>query len=301
MIEIPAAYRQNILETFGDKGASWLAALPVTIDEYADRWSLTDLGNPFELSFNYVLPATRADGSEAVLKISVPDGEHRGELDALTLYNGEGVCQLLEADREGGAMLLERLRPGDMLAELADDAAATEIAAALLKNLWRPVPVGYTFPTVADWFQALARHRERFDGAGPLDEQIFATAEGMVRDLLAANEPAVLLHGDFHHFNILRAERAPWLIIDPKGLVGDPCYELGAFLYNPMDSLDPAQGMPALLRRRLDQFHALLGFERERIRHWGIAQSVLSAVWTCQGEGDGWRYTMGVAEMLLAS
>jgi streptomycin 6-kinase len=299
MIAIPDKYRQNILETFGKKGALWLAALPAVVDEYAARWSLTELGNPFGLSFNYVLPATRADGSEAVLKISVPDGEYVGEIDALALYKGEGVCQLLEADRARGVMLLERLRPGTMLAELADDETATAIAASLLKTLWRPAPANHSFPTVAGWFQALDRHRARFGGTGPLDAALFATAEGLVRELLAEQQPPMLLHGDFHHFNILRAARAPWLIIDPKGLVGDPAYELGAFLYNPMDTLDTRPDMVGLLRRRVEQLSETLGFARERVQGWGIAQAVLSAVWTCEGTGDGWQYTMGVAEILV--
>ena len=64
MIEIPENYRRNIVECFGDTGASWLATLPATVDEYVQRWSLTNLGKPFGLSFNYVLPAIRADGSE---------------------------------------------------------------------------------------------------------------------------------------------------------------------------------------------------------------------------------------------
>lgn len=299
MIEIPEKYRQGIIENFGDKGDLWLALLPVTVDEYVERWSLTKLGKPFGLSFNYVLPATRADGSEAVLKISVPDGEYRGEIDALTLYNGEGVCRLLEADRALGVMLLERLHPGTMLAELTNDEEATAIAAGLLKTLWRPAPVDHSFATVAGWFEALPRHRARFGGTGPLDAQIFATAEGMVRELLAEQQPPMLLHGDFHHHNILRANRAPWLIIDPKGLVGDPCYELGAFLYNPTTLDERHPDLPGLLWRRIDQFSALLGFERERIRRWAIAQAVLSAVWTCEGEGDGWQFTMAVANSLM--
>jgi len=299
MIEIPAQYRKFMGEAFGEVGDAWVTALPALVERYAEQWSLVDIGAPFSLSYNYVAPVVCADGSEAVLKVSSPHGEHYGEVDALLLYNGEGVNRLLAVDREPGVMLLERLRPGTMLADLPDDEEATAIAAALLPQLWRPVPAHHTFPTVADWFQAFTRHRERYaGGTGPLDAAIFATAEAMAHDLLAERQPPMLLHGDFHHYNILRAQRAPWLVIDPKGLVGDPAYELGAFLYNP--NLAERQGdLRTLLWRRVDQLSAFLGFERARVRGWGIAQAVLSAVWSAEGEGYGWEFTMHVAEILL--
>lgn len=301
MIEIPDSYRKFMQDFFAEEGVAWVAALPGLIDNYAERWSLVEIGSPFALSYNYVAPVVRADGSEAVLKVSSPHGEHYGEIDALLLYNGEGVNRLLAVDREPGVMLLERLRPGTMLADLTDDEEATAIAAQLAQKLWRPAPAEHTFPTVAGWFQAFASHRAHFGGgAGPLDERIFTTAEATVRELLADNQPPMLLHGDFHHHNILRAERAPWLIIDPKGLVGDPGYELGPFLYNPLDLAARYPDLRPVLWRRIDQLSELLGFTRERVQGWGIAQAVLSAVWSAEGEGYGWEGTMHVAEILLA-
>ena len=84
---------------------------------------------PFLLSYNYVCAATQKDGSEAVLKIGVPNPELTSEINALTLYNGQGACRILEADPENGMLLLERLQPGTMLASLGDDDQATGIAA----------------------------------------------------------------------------------------------------------------------------------------------------------------------------
>ena len=300
MIVVPDHYRKFMDDLFGAAGMAWVAALPTLVEHYAERWSLVEIGAPFALSYNYVVPVVCADGTEAVLKLNSPHGEHLTEIDVLTLYNGEGVCRLFAADRAAGVLLLERLRPGTMLAELADDEAATEIAAELMQTLWRPAPVDHHFPTVAAWFQAFGQHRARFGGgAGPLDERLLATAEAIVRDLLATNQPPVLLHGDFHHHNILRAARAPWLIIDPKGLVGDPGYELGALLYNPTDLADRYPDLRPLLTRRVDQLSELLNFDHERVRHWGIAQAVLSAVWSAEGEGYGWEFTMRVAELLV--
>jgi streptomycin 6-kinase len=110
----------------------------------------------------------------------------------------------------------------------------------------------------------------------------------------------VVLHGDLHHDNIVAATRAPWLAIDPKGVVGEPAYETGALLRNPMPQLlampDPAR----LTRRRVDQLAGELGFDRARIRGWGLAQAVLSAWWSIEDAGTGWEFGIAVAELLAS-
>lgn len=298
MMSIPTAFAQTILDIYQDKGAAWLNQLPALLDEYAQRWSLT-MEAPFSLSYNYVAPAKRVDGSAVVLKVGYPNRELRNEIDALRLYNGDGIVQLLDCDPENGVLLLERLHPGDMLSTLVDDEAATAIAAAVMHKLWRPAPLDHTFPTVAEWANGLQRHRARFGGGvGPLPKKLFEQGETLFAALLGAGEAPRLLHGDLHHFNILRAQRQPWLAIDPKGLVGDPAYEVGAFLYNP--DLSNRPNLDHLLRRRVDQLAELLAFDWERVRGWGIAQAVLSACWSIEDQGHGWEYVIDIGERLAA-
>lgn len=45
-----------------------------------------------------------------------------------------------------------------------------------------------------------------------------------------------MLHVDLHHDNILQNGNE-WLVIDPKGVVGEPAYEVAAFIHNPMPEL----------------------------------------------------------------
>lgn len=295
---IPTAFAQTILALYPEGGATWLHQLPTRLTDLARRWAL-HLEPPFALSYHYVAPAHRADGTPVVLKVGYPDQELSNEIAALQCYGGDGMVQLLDFDRDQGALLLERLQPGTMLSTLADDEEATIIATTVMRKLWRPVPAAHTFPTVAEWAQGLQEHRARFaGGVGPLPKRLFEEAEAQFRDLLAANEPAQLLHGDLHHFNILRAQRQPWLALDPKGLVGDPAYEVGAFLYNPWSEFGNRPDVDNLLARRVALLAEQLGFDRARIRGWGIAQAVLSACWTIEGNGQGWDYTIAIGERL---
>jgi streptomycin 6-kinase len=288
-----------MLELHGAAGQAWLERLPAFLDACAQRWSL-QLLPPFpNLSYNYVAPAVRADGSAVVLKVGVPNPELLTEAAALRLYAGRGTVQLLDADPEWGALLLERLQPGTPLSSLADDEQATAIAAGVMRQLWRPLPPDHPFPTLARWFASLGRLRQRFGGGtGPLPGHLVERAERLLAELLATAGEPVLLHADLHHTNILRAERQPWLALDPKGVAGEPAYEVGTFLYNPLPQVASWPELPKVLGQRVDLLSAELGFERERILAWGIATAVLSACWSVEDEAHGWEPVLVCAEAL---
>jgi streptomycin 6-kinase len=283
MLALPDAFVRQVSVTFPG-GADWLASLPDLLADCQRRWGLR-LGPPFPaLSFNYAAPATLPDGTRVVLKAGVPRGEIASEIAALRLYDGQGSVRLLDGDAGRGLLLLERLLPGTMLVELADDEEATAIAARTMRALWRPAPEGHPFPTVADWFVGLRELRDEFGGGtGPFPARLVEEAERLAADLLGSMAAPVVLHGDLHHYNILAAGREPWLAIDPKGVVGEPAYEVGAFMRNPI-GFPVTPGARDTLERRLDILSAALGFDRARLRAWAVAQAVLSAWW---GYEDG--------------
>jgi streptomycin 6-kinase len=300
-VEVPPAFAQRLADSLGDAGRRWLKELPVVIAQLSREWGMT-IGAPFGLSFNYVARARLADGADAVFKIGPwEDGEIEREMDALRLYGGQGACRLLAADSARRAMLLERLRPGTMLLETAahDDDAATRIGATVMQRLWRPaesLPDPGRFKPLAEWFtRAFALHRSTYDGPGPLPAAVLDRAEAITRDLLASAPRTVLLHGDFHHYNVLTSDREPWLAIDPKGMLGDPGYEIGPFLQNPHG---PSKS-PALLARRLDILAEMLAYDRVRLREWGIAHGALSACWSAENFGDSWQNAIAMAQTLL--
>ena len=150
-MNLPPDFISTITNTFGEEGEQLLANLPALIEEASQRWNLTNVEPVTALSYNFVAYATsplprpygvlrdllQGEGN-VVLKIGVPRDELTSEIAALRLFNGEGTCQLIDADEEKGFLLLERLRPGVMLSTLADD-EATHIAAEVMKKIWRPL------------------------------------------------------------------------------------------------------------------------------------------------------------------
>src|SRR5262249_12524405 len=124
--------------------------------------------------------------------------------------------------------------------------------------------------------------------------------ERLFVELEASMADPVVLHGDLHHDNILAAAREPWLVIDPKGLVGEPAYEVGALLRNRLpEPLTPVEA-GSLLARRVDQPSEEWGLERAGVAGWAMAQAVLSAWWTVEDHGQGWEETIACAELLAA-
>jgi streptomycin 6-kinase len=276
-------------------GAAWLDTLPSLLAECEARWNIK-IGAPFALSFNYVAPALTREGQSVALKLGLPNPQLAGEIRALQLYAGMAAVRLLDSDEDRGMMLLERIEPGYMLASLTDDERATRAAAQVMRDLWKPLPPHARFPTAADWAGDLAQVRQRFNGGtGPLPAALVGRAEGLFRDLLSSAEPSVLVHGDLHHFNILAAHRRPWLAIDPKGLAGEPAYEVGALLRNPDARLSTD---PKVQLRRIEVLHEELGFAKDRMLGWGVAQAVLSAWWALEDSATGWQRQCACAEVL---
>lgn len=276
--------------------AEWTGLLPNQVAEVERRWSLTVL-EPLESSRNYVARASHMEAGEVVVKLGVPGIEFDRELEALRLYGGRGAVRLLKADPANGSMMLESARPGRMLSDLKSDEEATAIVISVMRSLWRPAPEPHAFAAMSEFEGGIEWLRTCLaSGGSPIPTTLADRAEGLLRELAAAEAEAepVLLHGDLHHDNVLSAERVPWLAVDPKGVVGDPAYEVGPFLYNRLFETDSPVDV---LKRRVDQMSEELGFERDRIAGAAIPRAVLAA-WPSGSSGEPWTDPLRCAQLL---
>ena len=296
---------RNIVDCDGDEGREFLRRLPQTIAGCEAEWQITVQPAFPDLSYNFVAPAVRADGTPVVLKLSRQHALDR-EIEALQLFGGAGACLVLEADLERGRLLLERLLPGIELRSLTDDDQATRIAADVMRRLWRPAPEPCGLQTLEERGRGFERLRAAFGGTtGPFPQRLVEQAECVFRDF-PQGVATMVLHGDCHHYNILLTEGrgrggvSGWVAIDPHGVVGDPGYEVGCFIYNPGGHLDPLnQPDPhRYIARRVDLLSECLNWERERVRGWCLAQSVLSSWWTYEDHGRYDPDTIVVGESL---
>ena len=245
---------------------AWLEQLPDAIRAVQDRWSLV-LEAPFdgnEVSCSWVAPAVRRDGTRAILKLGMPHMEAEHEIEALRFWDGEPAVRLLAGDDDLNAMLLERCEPGTPLRHLPEPEQDV-VVAGLLRRLWRMPPAPHPFRPLAlmtaQWASETRADAARWPDAGLVEEGLC-----LFEELPRTSPYHVLLATDLHAGNILRAQREPWLVIDPKPFVGDPAYDATQHLLNCEARLraDPA----ATIRRFAD----LLEVDDERVRLWMFAR-----------------------------
>jgi len=203
-----------------------------------------------------------------------------------------------------GAMLLERLLPGNNLVETAlnghDEQATeiigdviqrmTEIDAAILSN----APT-QRFPAIDDWAKGFARYLNMDDQRIP--RHLVESAQAIFVDLCSSQSRKRLLHGDLQHYNVLFDSQRGWLAIDPKGVIGELEYEIGAVLRNPIESPDLFLSTRTI-EQRIDRLTRRLNLNAERVVAWAFSQAVLSAIWMIE---DGFEVIESNSAVRLAN
>lgn len=278
---------KKIIGLRGNIGKKWLGDLPEIIKHYEEKWGIT-VFPPFILSYNYVAPAKTADGKAVVLKISFPNNhEFPLETVALKFFDGNGAIRILQEDTKGHALLLERAEPGIRLRDVKNDKELVSFASSVIKKFHKPIiqKNNSLFPVISDWGKAFARYRKTFSKkSGPVPVWMIERAEDIFTQFPKDKKETVLLHGDLHSDNIISSQRG-WLVIDPKGVIGEREFELGAFLRNPIYDFPKGTDYKKVSIQRIHQFSEELGFDKERIKDWAFACAVISLVHFLEDEG----------------
>lgn len=242
------------------------------------RWSLTKSTPVAETPTSWIFRVEQNGRNFAALKILKPQTAHeerRGSM-LLNWYQGEGAATVF--DTHGDTLFMEWLDGGTLgePARAGRDDEATIAICTVVANLHRPRP---------DAPEDLLDLRMQFAALFATDVRVwphtardlYARACGIALKLFDRPSAAIPLHGDLHHDNILASDRG-WLAIDPKGLIGDPAYELANIYRNPVGATALAAN-PRRIAALTDAFASRLGYNRKRMLGWAAAHSALAACW----------------------
>jgi streptomycin 6-kinase len=277
-LEIPEKVCRNAA-LMGDTGRAWLADLPEQIVELESRWAIK-VGQPVRRgSEAFVAEARTSDGLDVIVKIVVPGiDQARQELRILRTAQGAGYAKLIRSDEVNNAMLLEKL--GQPLHEfhLPED-GQIQIICATLRDAWMPPPEGHSLATGADKAVELSRIISlHWNSLGrPCSERAIELALSYAERRRRAFDPArsVLVHGDAHEWNTLRAPGSAtgFKFVDPDGAFAERAFDL-AIPMREWGNVIPQGNLVQRGRRRCDHLTKLTGIAPQPIWEWGLIQCV---------------------------
>lgn len=272
------SFELNIQNIYGVEGKAWLNKLPNRIAEVALNFDLYELTPVSNLSYHYVL-AGYQQNLPIILKLGFDIESLKKEAHALSSFADYGAANLLA--EEEGMLLLQQAIPGISLKNYFPDLdwEAIQIVSQVIRKLHQAnIPTRGNLSHIKDWLSEIDKHLDiptfYLQKARKLRDQLFATSS-----------PDVLLHGDLHHDNILQNGNS-WVVIDPKGVIGEPAYEVAAFIRNPIPELLNHDNSQKIIRNRIKVFAEILELSPQRIFDWCFVQSVLAWHWALEDHGD---------------
>lgn len=240
-------------------------------------WGLSEL-KPFpNLSYSYVLAGFQGS-VPVILKLS-PDA-NLIDKEAMALNAFEGFGAVLVLGRDEGVLLLERAVPGDLLKSSLPKEKRIEIACRVIERLHQtPIPSKEGFPAIEEWFAAV-------DKEWDLPNDHLRRARKLKNELVEGDSGRkVLLHGDLHQENILSSNGHDWVVIDPKGVIGNPIHEIWACVEDPSYDLAFLAGY--------------FSYPLQDVVEWYYVRVILAACWQVEDGLDASRF-LTLAQSVLS-
>lgn len=274
-------YRFNSIETeniINRFGKSFYNKVLTDISAYSFKWNLSIIELIQSYSANLVFKCYSDDYGDALLKIGVPaTGGILTEYNTLLEYNGKPFCKVYEADLSNNVMLAEWIHPGTPLRD--EDCLDKRLSVFLniYRNLHKEPSNSEIYPTYTEWVIRITEYMSSRQDC-PAFYLHMQKAKEICLSISKEYSRRMLLHGDFHHDNILLGSRGDYMIIDPKGVIGDPVFDIPRFILNEFgDDITPE--LYTKINRIISNFEANLNIPNEVIRKCLYIETVMGTCW----------------------
>ncbi|OAI48533.1 hypothetical protein AYO45_00940 [Gammaproteobacteria bacterium SCGC AG-212-F23] len=286
---------ENITNTFGAKGEQWIADLPDIIDKLTTHWQLTHLNPVNNMSFHFVAKATLNNNQAAVLKIGCDEKSVKDEMLALQYFNGTASVKLIDYHEKYYALLLHQAIPGITLKSFYPEKLEYVIECyvnTMQKLHEKHLPSRHPFRHISDWLKSIDKVTSKLIPAHLLEKAIATKNK-----LLATSSKQVLLHGDLHHDNLLQ-DGNTWVTIDPKGIVGEPEFEIAAFDFMYINELANNPDTKQIFAKRIKMLAHQANLDASRIKAWVFVRLILMAAWCIEDNHDP-KWVIKLAEAII--
>jgi len=275
-------FEKSIMNMYGEKGRKWIAEIPDITAKLAKKYNLTELKPVSNMSYNYVASGYLNE-KPIILKLGLNAEALAKEEHCLQAFANFGVVNIFFSEEY--ALVIEQAIPGVTLKGYFPhrEEESIEITSSLIKKLHHAnIPLNHHVYHVRDLLQVL-------NNALNIPNKILIKARKIRDKLIASTKENVLLHGDLHHENILQ-NGDDWVVIDPKGFIGDPVYEAAAFIRNPIPELLAHENAKNIIHNRIFHFAEILEYPEQRIIDWCFVQAVLCWIWALEDNCDSFYF-----------
>lgn len=257
MTEIYPFHDEEIKKITDRFGEEFYQKVLRDLEVYSEQWQLSSFQLVSSYSANLVFTCDSENYGAAVLKIGSSSSNMSSEFNALLEYNGTSFCRVFEADLANSVILEERICPGIHLR--AEDSLEKRLSVfcSLYQGLHKPSEEESRYSTYLGWVQKITDYMSTRDDCIELYKHM-KKANELCITLTERYNRKMLLHGDFHHDNILLGRDGEYRIIDPKGVIGDPIWDCPRFMLNEfgdeitVDLYDKMNKIIEVLEKELD-------------------------------------------------
>jgi streptomycin 6-kinase len=254
---------------------NWLSSLPTVIEALCAKWQIELEPRIGDTWITVVLFGTSPDLGPVVIKSSPNAVDFVAQARAFEIGAGDNVPRLYDLDLAHCTMVMERIVPGTELRHVAmDDEASTRIGAETLRTFWRPIADGEGLISQRRAMQPL------FDWTPQselIDTELIAQAQQLATSLMEQSTQTCLVHGDFHHWNVLQRTSGAWVIIDPIGIVGDPASDIARWMHNPPE-IAMREDFLDVAAHRIGIWADVTGIDADALASWALVGNVLNAI-----------------------
>lgn len=209
-----------------------------------------------------------------ILKIPFQGEEMTSGWRAALLFSGNIGPKVYRFDPDTGSLLMERIQPGTNLSGESEEVALSVILgfAEKIRHIRSPTGLPNDCDAVTGG-RATPRPSSAVSYSGPRGilplDSYFVNLSARARGLIDSQTERVLLHGDLHHENVILGPDG-WIVIDAKGLWGDPAFEAAAFVRNPIDWIGDIPNLTDYLESRIKGIADGTGWDSRRIWGWSL-------------------------------
>ena len=253
------------------------------LEKISKKWQLSNFQIIASFSANLVMTCMIEGRSKGVLKLSARDSENFNyEPRALEIFNHTSFVSLFEKDLSEKAILIEQIQPGHTLRKVDNLEDRVDVFLDLYQKIHKTPRHAEGFPSYLEWVNKITKYMKDHYLEHPLTSHMNEACE-MMKSIWDTYSDITLLHGDFHHDNILQTKDNTYKIIDPKGVSGPVIFDLPRFILNEFDD-HYEDACIHHIKNILNMIGAKLNISRQLLCRVLFIETSMAACWSLQDD-----------------